>query len=94
MARDFLPPIVRIRLRMRNRILGMGSFDSVAAALRGTRKRMPRTCPTAPYATDTVCTCRTRSYTRIYSRAEALQEKSFIMPLRISVCHVLWSRKA
>src|SRR5512133_1638137 len=38
------------------------------------------------------CNCRTRSYTRTYSRAESFHEKSFAIPVRISRCQESWSR--
>src|ERR1700681_652416 len=38
--------------------------------------------------------CRARSYTLAYSRADAPQEKSRLIPLRISVCHDDGSRYA
>ncbi len=41
-----------------------------------------------------VRTCRAFSYMRTYSRAEVVQEKSFAMPLRMSVRQPVWSLNA
>ena len=67
-------------------------------AARGRQPRFARRAGSVPtyfytVAFSGVCAAIRLTHRKLdYSRAETLQEKSLLMPLRISACHEAWSR--